>query len=87
MSVYNAVETLDPKVAAYLMATVEELDAGAAYNALVCLTQLVSSATPAVKKLSAAASTFIKDGEGTSASSTTPIPAGRRPAEGHPSRQ
>merc|ERR1712014_177679 len=53
MGVYNAVGALvDPKVPAYLMSTVKEQDARAAYNALIDFTQVVkanpiSASTPA----------------------------------------
>merc|ERR1712226_1206619 len=44
MGVYNAVGALvDPKVPAYLMSTVKESDARAAYNALVDFTQVVKA--------------------------------------------
>merc|ERR1719461_828087 len=44
MGVYNAVKALvDPKVPAYLMSTVKEADAKAAYNALIEFTQVVKA--------------------------------------------
>jgi len=44
MGVYNAVSALvDPKVPAYLMSTVKEQDARAAYNALIDFTQVVKA--------------------------------------------
>merc|ERR1719464_2437259 len=44
MDVYNSVTKLvDPKVPAYLMSTVKEADARAAYNALIEFTQVVKA--------------------------------------------
>merc|ERR1719433_532911 len=77
MGVYNAVSSIvDPKVPAYLMSTVKEADARAAYTALIDFTSVVkanpitssspsASSNPAIEaasaKLSAAAYPFIKD--------------------------
>merc|ERR1712087_800199 len=73
MGVYNAVGGLmDPKVPAYLMSTVKESDARAAYSALVDFAQVVK-ANPA-DKLSAAAYPFIKDIDWTSDLYSKPIP-------------
>jgi len=61
MGVYNSVSALvDPKVPAYLMSTVKEADAKAAYNALLEFTSVVKSnpitpTTPASKLTSGAA--------------------------------
>merc|ERR1719394_733409 len=61
MGVYNSVKDLvDPKVPAYLMSTVKEADAKAAYNALIEFTSVVKSnpitpTTPASKLTSGAA--------------------------------
>merc|ERR1712222_187729 len=89
--VYNAVGGLmDPKVPAYLMSTVKESDARAAYSALVDFAQVVkanpitpstpassvsgSSIAAAADKLSAAAYPFIKDIDWTSDLYSKPIP-------------
>merc|ERR1712193_177108 len=77
MDVYNSVGALvDPKVPEYLMSTVKEQDAKAAYQALVDFAGVVKanpitastpaapsypSIGPAASKLSAAAYPFIKD--------------------------
>merc|ERR1712032_1379382 len=91
MGVYNAVGGLmDPKVPAYLMSTVKESDARAAYSALVDFAQVVkanpitpstptssvsgSSIAAAADKLSAAAYPFIKDIDWTSDLYSKPIP-------------
>merc|ERR1712125_177785 len=64
MGVYNAVGALmDPKVPAYLMSTVKESDARAAYNALIDFTQVVkanpiSPSTPASSVSGSAASSI-----------------------------
>merc|ERR1711933_506621 len=64
MGVYNAVGALmDPKVPAYLMSTVKESDARAAYNALVDFTQVVkanpiTASTPASSVSGSAASSI-----------------------------
>merc|ERR1711957_161656 len=64
MGVYNAVGALmDPKVPAYLMSTVKESDARAAYNALVDFTQVVKAnpvtpSTPASSVSGSAASSI-----------------------------
>merc|ERR1711920_101674 len=91
---YNAVGGLmDPKVPAYLMSTVKESDARAAYSALVDFAQVVkanpitpstpassvsgSSIAAAADKLSAAAYPFIKDIDWTSDLYSKPIPGAR----------
>merc|ERR1719343_923080 len=77
MGVYNAVGALmDPKVPAYLMSTVKESDARAAYNALVDFAQVVKAnpITAAADKLSAAAYPLIKDVDWTSDLYSKPIP-------------
>merc|ERR1712039_161300 len=62
--VYNAVGALmDPKVPAYLMSTVKESDARAAYNALIDFTQVVKAnpitpSTPASSVSGSAASSI-----------------------------
>merc|ERR1712003_532517 len=64
MGVYNAVGGLmDPKVPAYLMSTVKESDARAAYNALIDFTQVVKAnpitpSTPASSVSGSAASSI-----------------------------
>merc|ERR1712151_1036231 len=97
MGVYNAVEALvDPKVPAYLMSTVKESDAKAAYEALIDFTKVVKanpitasapvstvsggSIDAAAGKLSAAAYPFIKDVDWTSNLFSKPIP-GKSPQE------
>merc|ERR1719394_276532 len=90
MDVYNSVGALvDPKVPEYLMSTVKEQDAKAAYQALVEFTSVVKSnpITPssvsapskpaidsAAAKLSAAAYPLIKDVDWTSDLFSKPIP-------------
>merc|ERR1712050_740474 len=91
MDVYNSVSALvDPKVPEYLMSTVKEADAKAAYAALIDFTNVVKAnpitpSTPASSvsggsisaaagKLSAAASPFIKDVDWTSDLYLKPIP-------------
>merc|ERR1712228_843676 len=90
MDVYNSVGALvDPKVPEYLMSTVKEQDAKAAYQALVEFTSVVKAnpITPssvsapskpaidsAAAKLSAAAYPFIKDVDWTSDLFSKPIP-------------
>merc|ERR1719238_2096520 len=90
MDVYNSVGALvDDKVPAYLMSTVKEQDAKAAYQALVEFTSLVKAnpITPssvsapskpaidsAAAKLSAAAYPLIKDVDWTSDLFSKPIP-------------
>merc|ERR1712203_610717 len=93
MDVYNSVGTLvDPNVPAYLMSTVKEADAKAAYAALVDFAGVVKAnpitpSTPASSvsggsigaaagKLSAAAYPFIKDVDWTSDLFLKPIPGG-----------
>merc|ERR1719182_131686 len=77
MDVYNSVSAIvDPKVPAYLMSTVKETDAKAAYGALIDFTNVVkanpitastvsssaaASISAASSKLSAAAYPFMKD--------------------------
>merc|ERR1712066_649092 len=97
MDVYNSVGALvDPKVPAYLMSTVKEADAKAAYEALIEFTKVVKAnpITPsapvstvsggsidaAAGKLSAAAYPFIKDVDWTSNLFSKPIP-GKSPQE------
>merc|ERR1712187_533466 len=96
MDVYNSVGALvDPKVPGYLMSTVKEADAKAAYNALVEFTSVVKAnpITPssvsapskpaidsAAAKLSAAAYPFIKDVDWTSDLFSKPIP-GKSPQD------
>jgi len=96
MDVYNSVGALvDPKVPGYLMSTVKEADAKAAYNALVEFTSVVKanpiqSASPsapskplidsAATKLSAAAYPLIKDVDWTSDLFSKPIP-GKSPQD------
>jgi len=97
MDVYNSVGALlDPKVPAYLMSTVKEADAKAAYEALIEFTKVVKAnpitpSTPAstvsggsidaaAGKLSAAAYPFIKDVDWTSNLFSKPIP-GKSPQE------
>merc|ERR1711941_69717 len=97
MGVYNAVKSIvDPKVPAYLMSTVNEADAKAAYAALVDFTSVVkahpiTASTPAstisggsissaASKLSAAAYPFIKDIDWTSNLFSKPIP-GKSPQD------
>merc|ERR1712187_666452 len=97
MDVYNSVSALvDPKVPAYLMSTVNEADAKAAYAALVDFAGVVkahpiTASTPAstvsggsigsaASKLSAAAYPFIKDVDWTSNLFSKPIP-GKSPQE------
>jgi len=91
MDVYNSVGALvDPNVPAYLMSTVKEADAKAAYAALVDFAGVVKahpitastpastvsggSIGPAAAKLSAAAYPFIKDIDWTSDLALKPIP-------------
>jgi len=90
MDVYNSVGALvDPNVPAYLMSTVKEGDAKAAYAALVDFAGVVKanpitastpaapsypSIGPAASKLSAAAYPFIKDVDWTSDLALKPIP-------------
>merc|ERR1712113_453887 len=89
MGVYDAVSSIvDPKVPAYLMSTVKEADARAAYAALIDFTSVVkanpiTSSSPsapsnpaidaAAVKLSAAAYPFIKDIDWTDALYSKPI--------------
>merc|ERR1711920_637036 len=97
MDVYNSVGALvDPKVPAYLMSTVKEADAKAAYEALIEFTKFVKAnpITPsapvstvsggsidaAAGKLSAAAYPFIKDVDWTPNLFSKPIP-GKSPQE------
>merc|ERR1712050_577721 len=85
----------DPKVPAYLMSTVKEADARAAYNALIDFTNVVkanpiTSSSPsapsnpaidaAAGKLSAAAYPFTKDIDWTDTLYSKPIP-GKTPQE------
>merc|ERR1719336_1775891 len=91
MGVYNAVSSIvDPKVPAYLMSTVKEADARAAYAALIDFTNVVkanpmpssspsASSNPAIE-LSAAAYPFIKDIDWTDSLYAKPIP-GKTPQE------
>merc|ERR1712064_207636 len=91
MGVYNAVNGLmDPKVPAYLMSTVKESDARAAYNALIDFTNVVkanpiTASTPpstvsgggidaAAAKLSDAAYPFMASVDWTSDLYSKPIP-------------
>merc|ERR1711879_1007481 len=90
MDVYNSVGALvDPNVPAYLMSTVKEADAKAAYAALVDFAGVVKanpitastaaapsypSIGPAASKLSAAAYPLIKDVDWTSDLALKPIP-------------
>merc|ERR1711933_652456 len=90
MDVYNSVSALvDSTVPAYLMSTVKEADAKAAYAALVDFAGVVKahpitastpaspsypSIGPAASKLSAAAYPFIKDVDWTSDLALKPIP-------------
>merc|ERR1711920_304492 len=90
MDVYNSVSALvDSKVPAYLMSTVKEADAKAAYSALVDFAGVVKanpitastpaapsypSIGPAASKLSAAAYPFIKDVDWSSDLALKPIP-------------
>merc|ERR1711879_357515 len=93
VDVYNSVSALvDPKVPEYLMSTVKEADAKAAYAALIDFTNVVKAnpitpSTPASSvsggsigaaagKLSAAAYPFIKDVDWTSDLFLKPIPGG-----------
>merc|ERR1719436_1516051 len=97
MDVYNTVSALvDPKVPAYLMSTVKEADARAAYSALIDFTNVVKAhpitpSTPAstvsggsissaASKLSAAAYPLIKDVDWTSDLFSKPIP-GKSPQD------
>ena len=96
MGVYNAVSSIvDPKVPAYLMSTVKEAGARAAYAALIDFTSVVkanpitssspsASSNPAIDaaavKLSAAAYPFIKDIDWTDSLYAKPIP-GKTPQE------
>merc|ERR1712187_380689 len=97
MDVYNSVSALvDSKVPAYLMSTVKEADAKAAYAALVDFAGVVkahpiTASTPAstvsggsissaASKLSAAAYPFIKDVDWTSNLFSKPIP-GKSPQD------
>merc|ERR1712050_551454 len=97
MGVYNSVSALvDPKVPAYLMSTVKEADAKAAYAALVDFAGVVkahpiTASTPAstvsggsissaASKLSAAAYPLIKDVDWTSNLFSKPIP-GKSPQD------
>merc|ERR1712050_19573 len=94
MDVYNSVGALvDPNVPAYLMSTVKEADAKAAYAALVDFAGVVKahpitpstpastvsagSIGPAASKLAAAAYPFIKDVDWTSDLASKPIPGAR----------
>merc|ERR1719158_2059972 len=91
MDVYNSVSAVvDPKVPVYLMSTVKEADAKAAYTALVYFAGVVKahpitastpastvsggSIGPAASKLAAAAYPFIKDVDWTSVLALKPIP-------------
>merc|ERR1711979_140989 len=96
MDVYNSVSALvDQSVPAYLMSTVKEADARAAYAALIDFTNVVkanpiTSSSPsapsnpaidaAAVKLSAAAYPFIKDIDWTDTLYSKPIP-GKTPQE------
>merc|ERR1711879_573825 len=96
MGVYDAVSSIvDPKVPAYLMSTVKEADARAAYAALIDFTNVVkanpitssspsgsaaSSISAASSKLSAAAYPFIKDIDWMDTLYSKPIP-GKTPQE------
>merc|ERR1712060_509366 len=96
MGVYDAVSSIvDPKVPAYLMSTVKEADARAAYAALIDFTKVVkanpiTSSSPsapsnpaidaAAVKLSAAAYPFIKDIDWTDSLYSKPVP-GKTPQE------
>merc|ERR1712007_212347 len=97
MDVYNSVSALvDPKVPEYLMSTVKEADAKAAYSALIDFTNVVKAhpitpSTPAstvsggsigaaASKLSAAAYPLIKDVDWTSDLFSKPIP-GKSPQD------
>jgi len=97
MDVYNSVSALvDPKVPEYLMSTVKEADAKAAYSALIDFTNVVKAhpitpSTPAstvsggsissaAGKLSAAAYPLIKDVDWTSDLFSKPIP-GKSPQD------
>merc|ERR1712039_652110 len=96
MDVYNSVSALvDPKVPEYLMSTVKEADARAAYAALIDFTNVVkanpiTSSSPsapsnpaidaAAVKLSAAAYPFMKDIDWTDSLYSKPIP-GKTPQE------
>merc|ERR1711920_1157250 len=69
MGVYDAVSSIvDPKVPAYLMSTVKEADAKAAYSALIDFTNVVkvnpiTASTPA-STVSAGAASFISAASG-----------------------
>merc|ERR1712190_400915 len=92
--VYNSVSALvDPKVPEYLMSTVKEADAKAAYSALIDFTNVVKahpitpastvsggSISSAAGKLSAAAYPLIKDVDWTSDLFSKPIP-GKSPQD------
>jgi len=96
MGVYNSVSALvDPKVPAYLMSTVKEADARAAYDAVVQFAGVVKAnpippasvsapSNPAISaaaaKLSAAAYPFMKDIDWTDSLYSKPIP-GKTPQE------
>merc|ERR1712062_589004 len=96
MGVYDTVSSIvDPKVPAFLMSTVKEADARAAYAALIDFTSVVkanpitssspsASSNPAIDaaavKLSAAAYPFIKDIDWTDSLYAKPIP-GKTPQE------
>merc|ERR1719275_69145 len=96
LAFYNDVSSIvDPKVPAYLMSTVKEADARAAYAALIDFTNVVkanpiTSSSPsapsnpaidaAAVKLSAAAYPFIKDIDWTDSLYSKPIP-GKTPQE------
>merc|ERR1712061_582335 len=87
MGVYNSVSALvDPKVPAYLMSTVKEADAKAAYSALIDFTNVVkanpiAASTPAsTVSAGAAASPFIKDIDWLDSLYSKPIP-GQSPQE------
>merc|ERR1711904_266107 len=97
MDVYDSVKALvDPKVPEYLMSTVKEADARAAYSALIDFTNVVKAhpitpSTPAstvsggsissaASKLSAAAYPLIKDVDWTSNLFSKPIP-GKSPQD------
>merc|ERR1712190_50125 len=97
MDVYNSVSALvDPKVPEYLMSTVKEADAKAAYSAMIDFTNVVKahpitpsapastvsggSISSAAGKLSAAAYPLIKDVDWTSDLFSKPIP-GKSPQD------
>merc|ERR1719446_1076755 len=86
MDVYNSVSAVvDPKVPAYLMSTVKEADAKAAYSALIDFTNVVkanpiTASSAASSKLSAAAYPFMKDIDWLDPLYSKPIP-GKTPQE------